>query len=256
MGHTMPALFIGHGNPMYALGHNRFHDGWRSAALELPAPRAVLCISAHFETQHTYVTGHERPETIHDFYGFPRRLFDVQYPAPGSLELARQVHALVRSRRVRVDEGRGLDHGCWSVMTALFPRADVPVLQLSLDMSAPPAVHHALGAELASLREEGVLLVGSGNLVHNLSRYDFKDPAPLDWAVRADALLWGLVQARDHAALCAPGTLGEDVRLAVPTLEHYLPLLYVLGAQRDGDAVRTFNDVVEGSMSMRCVRVG
>ncbi|PZR15071.1 MAG: 4,5-DOPA dioxygenase extradiol [Archangium gephyra] len=252
----MPALFIGHGNPMYALGNNRFHDGWKRAAELLPRPRAVLCISAHFETRNSYVTAHEAPETIHDFYGFPRRLFDMQYRAPGSLEVAQQIHELVTSRRVRLDEGRGLDHGCWSVMSALFPDADVPVLQLSLDMTAPPEAHYALGGELADLREEGVLIIGSGNMVHNLPLYDFKNSAPVDWALRADQLLRELIEERDHDALCDPNELGDDVRLAVPTLEHYLPLLYVLGAQTDDDPVSTFNAVVDGTMSMRCVRLG
>ena len=252
----MPALFIGHGNPMYALGNNRFFEGWQRAAQQLPRPRAVLCISAHFETRHSYVTAHERPETIHDFYGFPRRLFDVQYRAPGALELARNVSALVKSRRVRLDEGRGLDHGCWSVLSALFPEADVPVLQLSLDMTTSPEAHYALGGELAALREDDVLIVGSGNLVHNLERYNFKDPSPVAWAERADQLLWELIEERDHDALCDPGALGDDVALAVPTLEHYLPLLYVLGAQSDDDTVSTFNAIVDGTMSMRCVRLG
>lgn len=252
----MPALFIGHGNPMYALGKNPFHAGWVEAAKLLPRPRAVLCISAHFETKNTYVTAHEKPETIHDFYGFPRKLFDMQYPAPGSLEFAREVHALVTSRRIRLDEGRGLDHGCWSVMSALFPDASVPVLQLSLDMTAAPEAHYALGRELRALREEGVLLLGSGNIVHNLPAYDFKNPAPVDWATRADATLWELIRKREHRALCDVASLGADVQLAVPTLEHYLPLLYVLGAQHDDDVVSTFNDVVEGTMSMRCVRLG
>lgn len=256
MANVLPALFIGHGNPMYALGNNPFFDGWREAARRVPKPRAVLCVSAHFETRNSYLTGHEQPETIHDFYGFPRRLFDVQYPAPGSLALARQVHAMVTSRRVRIDEGRGLDHGCWSVLRALFPAADVPVVQLSLDLSAPPAAHYALGRELAGLREDGVLLVGSGNLVHNLARYDFHDPTPPDWATRADALLWRLIEEANDAALCDPYALGDDVRLAVPTLEHYLPLMYVLGARRDGEPLETFNDVVEGTMSMRCLRLG
>ncbi len=183
----MPVLFVGHGNPTNAIERNEFHLAWEALGKRLPRPRSVLCVSAHWETRNAYVTATEAPETIHDFYGFPKALFDVRYPAPGNPSLAARVAAFVASERVRLDPGRGLDHGAWSVLVAMYPEADIPVVQLSMDTSLPGRHHYELAWQLAPLRDEGVLVVGSGNVVHNLRLFDFRNPAPLDWALAADA---------------------------------------------------------------------
>src|SRR5262245_20105715 len=182
----MPALFVGHGNPMNAIQPNEFRNAWTALGARLPRPTAILCVSAHWETRNAYVTATESPETIHDFYGFPKALFDVRYPAAGSPALAARVAALVASERVRLDPGRGLDHGAWSVLVAMYPDADVPVVQLSIDTSQPGRHHYALARQLLPLRDEGVLVLGSGNVVHNLRRFDVRDPTPREVAVRAD----------------------------------------------------------------------
>ena len=199
----MPVLFVGHGNPMNAIERNEFHLGWAAIARRLPRPRAILCVSAHWETRGAHVTAAAAPETIHDFYGFPQALFDVRYPAPGDPALAARVAALVTSERVGLDPGRGLDHGAWSVLIAMYPSADVPVVQLSMDTSLPGSHHYALARQLAPLRDEGVLVLGSGNIVHNLRLFDFRDPAPLDWALAADAELRGHIAAGRHDELAA-----------------------------------------------------
>lgn len=252
----MPALFIGHGSPMNAIEDNPVTRGWRRLAQELPRPASILCVSAHWETRGVAVCCADPPRTIHDFGGFPQALFDVQYPAPGAPELARRVTALVHSTAVQATTQWGLDHGAWSVLRVMYPGADIPVAQLSLDSARPGAFHVELAGELAALRDEGVLILASGNIVHNLRRFDFRDPAPADWAQRANALLRARIEAGDVAALAAWPTLGADVALAVPSPEHYLPLLYALGARRAGDAIGVFNDIVMSSLAMTSVRVG
>ena len=195
----MPVLFVGHGNPMNAIERNDFHLGWSAMAKRLPRPKAILCVSAHWETRGAWVTAAAQPATIHDFYGFPKALFDVRYPAPGDPALAARVASLVASERVGLDPERGLDHGAWSVLIAMYPGADVPVVQLSMDTRLPGAHHYALARQLAALRDEGVLVLGSGNFVHNLRLFDFRDPAPLDWALAADAEIRGHIAAGRHA---------------------------------------------------------
>ena len=251
----MPVLFAGHGNPMNAIERNDFHLGWAAAARRLPRPKAILCISAHWETRGAAVTAAAAPETIHDFYGFPQALFDVRYSAPGDPGLAARVSALVTSERVRLDPGRGLDHGAWSVLIAMYPRADIPVVQLGMDTRLPGAHHLALARQLAPLRDEGVLVLGSGNIVHNLQLFDFRDPRPLPWALEADAAIRDMVAGRRHDALATyPERPGA--RLPVPTPEHYLPLLYAVALQQDGEEAGFFNVAVPGSISMTSVLIG
>lgn len=253
----MPALFVGHGSPMNAIEENEFHKGWRAAASRIPRPRAVLCVSAHWETRGTCLTGTGKPQTIHDFYGFAQELFDVRYPAPGDPALAQETASLMKHTQVAMDPERGLDHGCWSVLRAMYPEADVPVVQLSMDTAEPAAFHYALAGELAPLRERGVLVLGSGNIVHNLGMMQYRILKGFDWAVRIDALLKAKIAAADHAALVDYPALDPDMSKAVPTPEHYLPLLYVLALRRPGESAVCFNDkTVMGSISMTCVRVG
>lgn len=256
-GTRMPVLFVGHGSPMNAIEDSTFRRNWAAAAHRMPRPRAVLCVSAHWETRGVAVTGSERPPTIHDFHGFPQPLFDVRYPAPGDPALAREVAALLAHTLVTLDPQRGLDHGSWSVLTAMYPDADVPVVQLSLDTARTGASHYALARRLAPLRARGVLVMGSGDIVHNLRVVDFRRDDGYDWAVRFDAEVRKRILARDHAALVDYEGLGPDARLAIPTPEHYLPLLYCLALQEDADEAAFFNDeVVLGSVSMTCVRIG
>jgi 4,5-DOPA dioxygenase extradiol len=251
----MPVLFVGHGNPMNAIERNEFHESWISLGEHLPRPKAILCISAHWETRNTYVTATDSPETIHDFYGFPRALFEVRYPAPGERALARRVQELVASESLRLDPGRGLDHGAWSVLVAMYPQADVPVVQLSMDTSRPGRYHYELARQLAPLRDEGVLVMGSGNVVHNLRQFDFRDPTPLAWASRCDAEIRAHVLEGRHDALMVYPTHDEG-RLAVPTPEHYLPLLYAIALQQPGERAEFFNARVLGSISMTSVLIG
>lgn len=257
MNARMPVLFVGHGSPMNAIEDNEFRQGWAEAALRLARPRAVLCVSAHWETRGVFVTAAARPSTIYDFYGFPDTLYRVLYPAPGSPGLAQRVADLVRRAEVRLDPQRGLDHGAWSVLTAMYPEADVPVLQLSLDATQGPAFHYALGQELVPLRDEGVLILGSGNLVHNLRLVDFGRAEGYDWADGFNQKLKERIVARDHARLVDYESLGADSRRAVPTPEHYLPVLYALGARTEADDVAFFNDKTAlGSLSMTSLAIG
>ena len=251
----MPVLFVGHGNPMNAIERNEFHENWAALGERLPRPSAILCISAHWETRNAYVTATEAPETIHDFYGFPKALFDVRYPATGMPALARRVAELVTTERVRLDPGRGLDHGAWSVLIAMYPAARVPVVQLSMDTSLPGRHHYTLARQLASLRDEGVLVIGSGNIVHNLRLFDFRNPAPLAWAERCDAEIRGHIAAGRHDPLIDYPTL-DEARLAVPTPEHYLPLLYAIALQQPSETAEFFNAKVQGSISMTSVLIG
>ena len=252
----MPTLFIGHGSPMNALEDNAFTRGWRGAAQRIPRPRAILCVSAHWESRGTFAAATPLPETIHDFYGFPKALFDMRYAAPGDAALAQRIATLVQSTQVHTTTDYGLDHGAWSVLCIMYPRADIPVIQLSLDTTQGGAYHYRLGAELGVLRDEGVLILGSGNIVHNLRLFRFNDPAPIDWAARADGAIRTCIESGNHAALMNWSSLGADVALAIPTPEHYLPLLYVLGAQREDDKLHIFNDRVTSAISMTSVQIG
>ncbi len=255
-GTAMPVLFIGHGSPMNAIEDSEFSRAWAEAARSLPRPRAVLCVSAHWETPGTRVTAMEQPKTIHDFHGFPRPLFEKRYPAPGSPDLARMTQEMLRESHVELDREWGLDHGAWSVLCRMFPEADVPVVQLSLDQRKPPALHYELGRELKGLRKKGVLILGSGNIVHNLREIAWEDTA-YDWALGFDARMKDVILSGDHEAIIDYTKLGRSAHLAVPTLEHYLPLLYVLGARDKADRVGFFAEKVTlGSMSMRSVRLG
>ena len=254
----MPVLFIGHGTPMNALEENAFSKGWREVSAALPKPKAVLCVSAHWETRGTRVTAMEKPRTIHDFGGFPQALFDVQYPAPGSPLLAGQAKDALAAAGVGLDGEWGLDHGCWSVLKRMYPAADVPVVQLSLDRTKTGPEHYALAKGLAPLRQKGILILGSGNMVHNLGLIEFKDgsgdfnqPFGLDWALEASDLFKRLITENRHAELADYPSLGPAVQLAVPTPEHYLPLLYALALKREHEAVTFFNDQpVGGSLTM------
>ena len=252
----MPALFIGHGSPMNAIEDSEFSQAWAEAARWLPQPTAILCISAHWQTPGTRITAVEQPETIHDFHGFPAELHQLHYPAPGSPELARLTVEALQSSHARLDMEWGLDHGTWAVLCRMYPKANIPVVQLSLDERRSPAYHYQLGRELRQLRRKGVLIVGSGNIVHNLSQVVWADTA-YDWAMEFDTRIRERIESGDHEAILDPTRFGRLGRLAVPTIEHYLPLLYVLGAQHESEAVSFFAEKVTlGSMSMRSVRIG
>ena len=259
MSEKLPALFLGHGNPMNAINHNGWTQAWRRIGEQLPRPKAILAISAHWYIPATAVTINTAPRTIHDFGGFPKELFQVQYNAPGEPSLADRVQRLLAPLDVMADESWGLDHGTWSVLCHLYPNADIPVVQLSIDETKPAAFHHQTGKKFAALREEGVLLLGSGNLVHNLHTYAWGRhmPEPYDWARRFEAEAKALMLADDHRPLINYETLGPDAMLSVPTPEHYLPLLYILGAKRADDTI-TFpvEGVDGGSISMLAVQVG
>jgi 4,5-DOPA dioxygenase extradiol len=255
----MPTLFVGHGNPMNALQANDYTKAWASLTAALPRPRAILSVSAHWYVPGGRATDGERPRTIHDFGGFPRELYEVQYPAPGDPELARRVQRMLAPLPIELDESWGLDHGTWSVLCHVYPEADIPVVQLSIDETQPPAFHYEIGRKLAALRGEGVLVVGSGNLVHNLHAYAWGRhvPEPYDWAIRFESEAKRLLLAGDHQPLVDYESLGRDALLSIPTPDHYLPLLYVIGARQRDDAV-TFpvEGIDGGSVSMLTVRVG
>lgn len=263
-GDPMPVLFVGHGSPMNAVEENEFSRGWREVAATLPRPAAILCISAHWETRGISVTAMERPRTIHDFGGFPPELYAAQYPAPGSRWLAEETKQTLREQEVGLDEAWGFDHGCWSVLKRMYPAADVPVVQLSLDRSRPPRDHYELARELAPLRKKGVLVLGSGNMIHNLGMMatrsggfgDFNEPYAFDWALEADAIFKTLIADGNYAALADYASLGSAARLAVPTPEHFLPLLYALALKEEGETIHYFNDrPVAGSITMTSMRI-
>ncbi len=252
----MPILFIGHGSPMNAIEENEFSRAWIEAGESLPHPKAVLCVSAHWETVGTQVTAMEQPRTIDDFYGFPPELYAKNYPAPGSPKLARRVRDLVGPTKVQEDLGWGLDHGAWSVLCRLFPKADVPVIQLSLDRRKTPQEHFDLGRQLGELRNEEVLILGSGNIVHNLGIMVWEDTA-FDWAVEFDARVKLWILNDDPDSVIQYSRQGHTAELAVNSAEHFKPLLYTLGAREPGEPVSFFADkVTMGSMSMRSVRIG
>lgn len=255
----LPAIFFGHGNPMNALQQNAWTEGWAELGRSIPRPKAVLCISAHWYVPETAVTAMTQPRTIHDFGGFPPELFQVEYPAPGDPALAQRVQALLAPLPVRLDEQWGLDHGTWAVLCHVFPQADVPLVQLSLDASKPAAFHYALGKQLAPLRAEGVLIVGSGNLVHNLRAYAWGQPSvgAYDWAARFEQQARALMLADDVAPLIQYEQLGRAALLSIPTPEHYLPLLYVLALRQPGEDISFPSEGMDGgSISMLTVRVG
>ena len=259
MGTAMPAIFFGHGNPMNALLQNGWTEAWSAIGRTIETPRAILCVSAHWYLPATLVTAMTAPRTIHDFGGFPRELFQVQYPAPGDPELAQQVRELLRPIDVDLDRSWGLDHGAWSVLCHVFPNADVPVVQLSIDETQPAAFHFELGKRLGPLRDEGILICGSGNLVHNLHTYAWGRhiQEPYDWAVQFEATARELMQKRDFEPLINYDTLGRDALLSIPTPDHYLPLLYVLGAARADDTISFPVEGVDGgSISMLTVSFG
>ncbi len=252
----MPALFIGHGSPMNTIEDNEFRQSWQALGSALPRAKAILCISAHWETMGAAVTSSARPDTIHDFYGFPDALFDVQYPAPGHPELAKQIVGLLGHQTVHLDPDRGLDHGAWSILQPMYPAADIPVLQLSLDRTRNAASHYEFAKKMKPLREQGVLIIGSGNIVHNLRVFDYRQTQPFDWAAVFDLMVKNCITQKDHAALCNYQNFGQMAALSIPTAEHYLPLLYVLAQQQDDDDLKFFNETVMSSISMRSLQIG
>jgi len=259
MRELMPALFIGHGNPMNALSKNAYTDGWASIGASLPRPKAVLAVSAHWYISGTAVMANVAPPTIHDFGGFPQELYEVKYPAPGSPELARRVKDLLADVPTELDERWGLDHGTWSVLTHIFPRADIPVVQLSIDERQPPAFHYEVGKRITSLREQGVLVIGSGNLVHNLHTYAWGNAGvqAFDWATRFEHTVKELLLEGEDDQVVAYEALGRDAMLSVPTPDHYLPLLYVLGLRGKHDRISfPVQGVDGGSVSMLAVQIG
>lgn len=255
----MPVLFIGHGSPMNAIENNEFSRRLEELGRELPSPRAILCVSAHWMTEGTWVARMPRPKTIHDFYGFPKDLFDVQYPAPGSPEIADLVRKTVKDPKVQADEEMwGLDHGSWAILRKMYPKAEIPVLQLSLYLSQPGEYHYQLGQQLKPLRDQGILIVGSGNIVHNLRKIVWEEKAPaFDWAVEFDEWVKAKLVARDHQALISRYLETEAGRFSVPTPDHYYPLLTVLGATyADENVTFEFEGMQNGSISMRAVSFG
>jgi 4,5-DOPA dioxygenase extradiol len=257
MADPMPAIFFGHGSPMNAIGDNVYTRAWRRIGKETPRPKAILSISAHWYVPETGVTISTAPRTIHDFGGFPRELYQVQYPAPGEPALARRVQQLLAPLDVALDQRWGLDHGTWSVLRHVYPAADVPVVQLSIDETRPAAFHFEVGRRLAPLRDEGVLIAGSGNLVHNLPTWERRPREPYDWAVRFEADAKAMMQAGDFSPLVEYERLGRDAMLSIPTPDHYLPLLYVL-ATRQGREGLSFpvEGIDGGSVSMLAVQAG
>jgi len=251
----MPTLFIGHGSPMNAIETNEFSLSWQKLGKDLPKPNAIICVSAHWETKGTLITAMKNPKTIHDFGGFPQALFDVQYPAPGNKELALETQKIITKTQIGLDEQWGLDHGTWSILKHLYPKADVPVLQLSLDYTKPAQYHYELAKELITLRKKGVLIIGSGNIVHNLGLVDWsKLHSPnygFDWALEANAKIKEFVVSNNYRDLINYSQQGKAFQLAIPSPDHYLPLLYILGLKHQQDEVTVFNDkAVMGSLTM------
>jgi 4,5-DOPA dioxygenase extradiol len=256
----MPLLFIGHGSPMNGIEHNEFSNSWGQLGKTIPIPKAVICISAHWLTQGTFVTAMEAPKTIHDFGGFPKELFAAQYPAPGNVALAKETKALITKTNIGLDHDWGLDHGTWTVVKHMYPKANIPVLQLSIDYHQPPQYHYDLAKELAILRKKGVLIIGSGNMVHNLRMIQFNEQKPnfgFDWAIEMNELFKNKILANDHKPLIDFPNLGKAAQLAIPTPDHYYPLLYILGMQEKNEQAVIFNDTaVMGSITMTSVKIG
>lgn len=255
----MPVLFLGHGSPMNAIADNQFTRTLGTLGKRIPKPTAILCVSAHWMSEGTWVTGMSTPKTIHDFYGFPQALFDVQYPAKGNPELAQFMRDEIKDPRINIDrEMWGLDHGTWSVLKHMYPEADIPVLQLSIYMEQPPEYHVRVGEELRRLREKGVLIVGSGNIVHNLRRIIWEqDAKPYEWALEFDQWVKEKLEKRDFTAIQNDVLKTEAGKLSVPTPDHWYPLLYTIGASEKNDEMKfEYEEMQNGSISMRCVSFG
>ena len=251
----MPALFLGHGSPMNAIEDNIYTQGFEEIAKQLPTPKAILCISAHWETIGTFVTAMDKPKTIHDFGGFPKRLFEIEYLAPGSPDLAKLVTKTVTSTKVELDYNWGLDHGCWSVIKFLFPNADIPIVQMSIDYTKPAAYHYQLAKKLTSLRQQGIMLIASGNIVHNLRMINWRHIEDVgfgfDWAQSFNNKITQLIMDGEHERLIHIEENDKNYQLAAPAADHYLPLLYILATQTKNDIPIFFNDsLVGGSLSM------
>ena len=256
----MPVLFLGHGSPMNAIEENEFVEGFRCISRTIPKPSSALCISAHWETSGSFVTAMDNPKTIHDFYGFPPKLYEVQYPACGNPSLAKEIKNMMTGIEIGLDYGWGLDHGCWVVMKHLFPNADVPVVQMSLDYNKNGRAHYELGRKLSSLRREGVLIIGSGNIVHNLGLVTWdKGDTPgygYDWALEANEKMKKFILSDNHEQLIDYRSQGRAFDLAIPTAEHYLPLLYVLALKEKDEEITIFNDKpVAGSLTMTSIKI-
>ncbi len=254
---TMPLLFIGHGSPMNAIEQNEFVKGWNETGNKLPKPNAILCISAHWETKGTFITAMEKPQTIHDFGGFPKELFDVQYQASGSPSLAKETKELIKQTEAKLDEHWGLDHGCWSVAKNMYPEANIPIIQMSMDYTQTPQWHYQLANDLSSLRKKGVLILGSGNIVHNLRMMNWHSPDNgFDWAEEANNKIKKFIINNDHQQLASYNSIGAEMKLAVPTPEHYLPLLYILGLKNENEKIFFFNDkTIFGSIAMTSLKI-
>lgn len=255
----MPVLFLGHGSPMNAVEENEFVQGFRKVSSEIETPKAILCISAHWETRGTRVTAMENPRTIHDFGGFPKELYEIQYPAPGNPHLAKQTQQIIQNTDVHLDDKWGLDHGAWTVIRHMYPEANIPVVQLSLDYNKTPAEHYEMAQDLQKLREKGVLIVGSGNLIHNLRMVAWNKlntDFGFDWALEATQKMKELILDGNHQALIDYKKLGRAFDLAIPTPDHYLPLLYTLAVKDEKDKVSLFNDKhTGGSLSMTSLKI-
>jgi 4,5-DOPA dioxygenase extradiol len=257
----MPVLFVGHGSPMYAIEENEFVQTWRKLGEELPVPEAIIAISAHWETRGTHVTAMKHPDTIHDFGGFPQELYNIQYPAPGNPDLAKETVRHITGTQVLADEKWGLDHGTWSVIRRMYPKADIPIIQMSLDYHKTPKEHYGLAKELASFRNKGVMIVGSGNMVHNLREVAWDKPDNVeygfDWAVEANEVMKNLIAENNHQALIDYKSLGKAVQMSVPTPDHFLPLLYALALKCEDEEFSFFNDkAVMGSLTMTSLKIG
>jgi 4,5-DOPA dioxygenase extradiol len=258
---VMPVLFIGHGSPMNGIEDTEFSRRWSQMAKEIPVPKAVLVVSAHWFTRGTKITAMDFPKTIHDFGGFPQELFDVQYKAPGHPGLAKEAAGLLHSAQVELDHDWGLDHGAWTVIRHMYPDANIPVLQLSIDYTKGAQYHYDLAKELHALRKKGVLIIGSGNMVHNLRMVAWDKLNDIgyayDWAIKINDKFKELIQSGNHKALINYSSLGSEALLAIPTPEHYLPLMYILGLQENKDEISFFNDkAVAGSLTMTSVKFG
>ncbi|MFY7653071.1 MAG: 4,5-DOPA dioxygenase extradiol [Chitinophagaceae bacterium] len=255
----MPALFLGHGSPMNAVEENEFVIGFRNVAATIPIPNAILCISAHWETKGTFVTAMENPRTIHDFGGFPKALYEVQYPAPGSIDLAKATQYIITKTAVQLDEKWGLDHGAWSVIKHLYPNANIPVIQMSIDYTQTPQYHYELAQQIQALRYKGVLVIGSGNMVHNLGMVAWSrlnETFGYDWTEEANVKMKHLILNDQHKQLIQFRKQGKAFDLAIPTPEHYLPLLYILALKENKEEISFFNDkAVAGSLTMTSVKL-
>ncbi len=256
----MPVLFLGHGSPMNAIEDNEFTKGFKNCAKDIPKPTAILIVSAHWETRGTFVTAMEKPKTIHDFGGFPQALFDFQYPAPGSSSLAHETKALIKKTTIELDDKWGLDHGAWSVATHLYPNADVPVIQMSIDYTKDAQYHYDLAKELVALRKKGVLIIGSGNMVHNLGKIAWDklntDSYGYDWAIDASEKMKQYILSDNHSSLINFKAQGNAWDLSIPSPEHYLPLIYIMALKEKNEQISLFNDKpVGGSLTMTSVKI-